>query len=52
MARIYGRYLAVLEPLLSAGPKSIEKAVELLRRAGLPESELTGSAPDPIPLAM
>jgi len=34
MARIYGRYLAVLEPLLSAGPKSIKKAEELLRRAG------------------
>jgi len=52
MARIYGRYLAILEPLLSAGPKSIKKAEELLRRAGLPESELTGCAPDPIPLAM
>ncbi|HLY74644.1 MAG TPA: hypothetical protein VKU80_11055 [Planctomycetota bacterium] len=52
MARIYGRYLAVLEPLLSAGPKSIKKAHELLGRAGFPESELTESGPDPIPLAM
>ena len=52
MARIYGKYLAVLEPLLSTGPKSIRKAEELLRRAGLPESELTGGSSDPIPLAM
>jgi hypothetical protein len=52
MARIYGRYLAVLDPLLSTGPKSIKKAEELLRRSGLPESELTGGSSDPIPLAM
>jgi hypothetical protein len=52
MARIYGRYLAILEPLLAAGPKSIKKAQELLRRAGLPESELTEGSCDPIPLAM
>ena len=52
MARIYARYVAVLEPLLSAGPTSIKKAQELLRRAGLPESELTGGTCDPIPLAM
>jgi hypothetical protein len=52
MARIYGRYLAVLEPLLAAGPTSIKKAEELLRRAGLPESELTESFSDPIPMAM
>lgn len=52
MARIYGRYLEVLEALFSAGPKSIKKAEELLRRAGLPESELTERSSDRIPLAM
>ena len=52
MARLYTRYLAVLEPLLLAAPKCIKKAEELLRRAGLPESELAASACDPMPLAM
>ena len=36
----------------SLGTGDFEKAHELLGRAGFPESELTGSVPDPIPLAM